>query len=168
MRSRTNLSSAGFSLVEVLVALAIVAGLMVGIGALTGTVTSRTARARDAETILTTLIEVEGAALSLGQSRADRLLVALPDRFDLSPDAHAKLTRSDQAMRFELDNASATSRLDLSVFDTASLEYLSPSAASLWSATPPDLAAVTGIRVILRHGSRTWRPLLWLRDRYRP
>lgn len=163
----------GFSLVEVVVAMAIVGGLIVGIGALLAGVGQLGSRARASSAILEALLEVnalrslagvETAVIATEPSATGFVLQPVAAQGGVEP-SRFRLATESSAGRLDFTTASTSATVDLSAFETISIEYFSPAdQTSFWDATPASDSDVQGARLVLRSGDRVWRPLVWMRS----
>lgn len=176
MTNRPDLEEAGFSLVEVLVAVAIISGLIMGIGALITNVAELSSRTEATSRIMAALIEVNtlrglaGAEIAVTATRPTSIGFDLePQPGGQRPPVPRKFFLNGAGAKVQLEYASGDARaaVDLSIFEAISIEYFVPSAQTLlWQDTPLD-SAIAGARLVLRYGARVWRPLIWMRSEYR-
>lgn len=164
---------AGFTIVELLVAVAIASLVVIGIGALFAIGTEVRGRAADNAAVQASLIELQALAglansevgLTItSPSEAGFALVPLqPGRSGLDG-WRAQLIRAATAVRIELHRGSNVSSVDLAAFDAVAIEYLvvGSSSADWTGGASVGGAAVQAARLRLALGSRVWRPLLWI------
>lgn len=164
---------AGFTIVELLVAVAIASLVVIGIGTLFAIGMQVRDRAAESAAVQSSLIELQAlAGLANSEvgltittpSEAGFALVPLqPGRSDLDG-WRAQLIQAAPAVRIELRRGNNVSSVDLAAFDAVSIEYLvvgSNSAAWIGGASFGG-ADVQAARLRLVLGSRVWRPLLWI------
>jgi hypothetical protein len=175
----TRLGDDGFGVVELLMALAIAAVVVLGIGALFTAVGSLADRTRQASTVMTALMDLQGMTALAGEETGLDITDVSAAGFGLHRPAQrtigttvittAKLHVLDGRNLLELGHGTHTSSVDLSVFDKVSLEYFQPHAnAGHWVHwNEVDSKSVVGVRLVLSLGPRVWRPLLWVGDVYR-
>lgn len=166
-------ADAGFSLLEILVALAIASLVAMAIGglfALTGTLRARVSETAQLEAAL---VDVQGLAQVLSREVGLRLADPAADGFELArPDPIA----SDHAVplaqlrlpengRVEVTDATRVATAELVSFESAALEYLvrAPSGGMTWQTNGAgNNAAPVAVRLRLALRDRVWRPLLWI------
>lgn len=165
-------ADAGFSIVELLVAVAIASLAVIAIGALFAVGLQVRDRAADNAAVQSTLIELQ-ALMALATSEVGVELTA-PSETDFALEAvqesraelvnwGVQLTSAPQA-RIELRRGSNASSVDLSAFDTAVIEYLvvSSEAPSWTSGAGVGGSEARAARLRLSFGQRVWRPLIWI------
>jgi prepilin-type N-terminal cleavage/methylation domain-containing protein len=165
-------AEAGFGMVELLVALAICAVLVMGAGSLISLGHQLRDRAEMAEQVQQAILDLRALGSVLGGGTWVGLGDVRPRTFGL---CHSGLgegarligTFSLLSDRASYRTASAVSEADLSVFDTSSLEYLvSTPTQQDWR--PADALAgmrPVAARLLLSLGTRKWRTLLWMERR---
>ncbi len=160
---------AGFSLIEVLVALVIASFVVMAIGGLyvlTGTLRSRATEAAQVED---TLVDLQGLQSALGDDVALTIDAPRPDGFTLAPSTTRtgrplQLRLTAAPLRIDLTSTSRTSGVDLSPFAEAAIEYLVRGAdgRANWGAGPVTSGQPLAARLRLALHGRVWRPLLWI------
>ncbi len=165
-------ADAGFSLLELLVALAIAALVAMVIGGLF--VVTATLRGRVAETarIEAALVDLQGLTQVMSSDLGLHLERASPAGFDLAP---ATADAAATTVGFRLIGAAASSvaqltrktlvaAASLSTFEDVGLEYLvsKPAGGADWERQPDSTVAPVGARLLLKLHDRVWRPLLWI------
>ena len=177
MRAEPGDRAAGFSLVEVLVAIAIAAGLIVGLGALLTNVGELGSRAEENNRILEALVEINAfrafvstPAPAIAVQASTSGFVIAPDPGEQQPVQSAEISVAGANTEAELHYArgDASAAVDLSAFESISIEYLSVSAQTFaWQQALLADSEVQAARLVLRRGARIWRPLIWMRGEYR-
>lgn len=177
MRDEPGDHATGFSLVEVLVAIAIAAGLIVGLGALLTNVGELGSRAEENNRILEALIEINAfrtfvstpAPVTLTQASTSGFVIA-PDPAEQQPVQSTEISVASATAEAKLHytRGDASAAVDLSAFESISIEYLSVSAQTFaWQQALLADSGVQAARLVLRRAGRTWRPLIWMRGEYR-
>ncbi|OEO31855.1 hypothetical protein VW23_014355 [Devosia insulae DS-56] len=164
---------AGFTIVELLVAVAIASLLVIGIGALFAIGGQVRDRAADNAAVQAALIELQALA-TLATSEVG-LAIATPSAagFALTPletgrpeldGWEVRLTQAAPDLRLELRRRSNVSSVDLAAFDAVGIEYLVVDSQSpAWTGGASVAGAeARAVRLRLTLGSRVWRPLLWI------
>lgn len=175
MTARTSQSppDAGFTIIELLVAVAIASLVLIGIGGLFAVGAQVRDRAADNAAVQSALIELQ-ALLSLATSEVG-LKAAAPADTGFALDVVAErrvelegwsvaLQRPPSGPRVELQRGASTSSVDLTAYDAAALEYLvvSSDTPSWVSAVEVAGAEIRAVRLRLELGARVWRPLIWI------
>lgn len=168
-----NRPDAGFTVVELLVAVAIASLLVIGIGALFTIGAELRDRSADNAAVQAALIELQAIA-TLARSDVG-LTIATPSEtgFALIPAEasqtelagwEVRVTRHVPDLRLELRSRSNVSSVDLAAFDAVGLEYLVVgSEAPAWTGGASIAGAeARAARLRLTLGSRVWRPLIWI------
>ena len=166
-------SDAGFSIVELLVAVAIASLVIIAIGALFAVGLRVRDRAADNAAVQSTLIDLqvltEMATSEVGleitePSETEFRLEAVQEGRAGLVDWKALLVTSESRVRIELRRGSNTSSVDLSAFDTTAIEYLviSSQAPSWTGGAGVGGSDVRAARLRLSLGQRVWRPLIWI------
>ncbi len=164
---------AGFTIIELLVAVAIASLVVIGIGALFAITGQLRDRAADSTAVQAALVDLQALA-TLADSEVG-LSIATPSEagFALAPlqpgqaqlgNWEVRLIPTAPDARLELWRGSNASSVDLAAFDAVGIEYLvvgSQSAAWTGGASIGG-ADVRAARLRLTLGSRVWRPLLWI------
>ncbi|MBI4924136.1 MAG: prepilin-type N-terminal cleavage/methylation domain-containing protein [Devosia nanyangense] len=164
-------ADAGFSILEVLVALAIASLVTMAIGGLFVLASTVHGRVDEAERVETALLDVQGL-LRIASDAVD-LMIARPaaDGFalvDANPGAGASpgndQNLSLRSKRAELARPDSAAAADLSIFEKASLEYLTVAAeGAVWkSAETLGGGKPVAVRFRLQLHARVWRPLIWI------
>jgi prepilin-type N-terminal cleavage/methylation domain-containing protein len=171
-------AAAGFSLVELLVALAVGSAIAVGLGGLLALAGELRSRTSDVAAVSSTLVDMETLALLLEHSRKGEITrfddthfeIVLPpagprDAGALSivvADRH--ITVSAGVNKASTEAAPPTSSVDVSVFDMARFEYLLEDiGGARWAAAElTSDGAVLAVRAVLRRDHRTWPVVLWV------
>lgn len=160
-------ADSGFSMVEMLVALAIAALLAIASGSLIALGAGTKERVEDVAQIEAALVSLNSIAALAASELHDRIEVADADGFSLSGEG--------QPLRFDLKakllglrDGDAQNQVDLAAFDTARFEYLvdEPQGGRWLDGRSTSQRELVGARLTLRHGSRTWRPLVWARPEW--
>jgi prepilin-type N-terminal cleavage/methylation domain-containing protein len=170
-------SDAGFTIIELLVAVAIASLVVIGIGGLFAIGSQVRSRAADNVAVQTALIDLQ-AMMSLATSELGLAITTPSDAgFGLAVLERTRtglegwgvhLIRSPSNLEIELRRGNNASSVNLSAFDTATLEYLDVTSHS------PKWVGVTGgqgdevraARLRLGLGARVWRPLIWIPSNY--
>lgn len=169
--------AAGFSLVEVLVATAIAAGLIVGLGVLLTNVGGLGSRAEENNRVLEALVEINAFRALMSAPAAVIVTAASASGFVIGPDpteqqpvqsAQVFFSGATEETRLQYTRGNASAAVDLSVFEAISIEYLAGSAQTFaWQQALLDDSEVQAVRLVLRRAGRTWRPLIWMGGGYR-
>jgi prepilin-type N-terminal cleavage/methylation domain-containing protein len=166
-------ADAGFSLLEILVALAIASLVAMAIGglfALTGTLRTRLSETAQLEAAL---VDVQGLAqllsaeigLRLADPAADGFELVRPDPIAGNQPAPLAQLRLAQGKRLEVTQATRVATAEVVAFESTGLEYLvrAPGGAMKWQpASAANSAAPIAVRLRLVLRDRVWRPLLWV------
>lgn len=172
---------AGFTLLEVLVALVLASLLMIAVGALFVFVGQLRDRVKTTGMIEQSLLDARaaGSVLSSWSSGLNKVSVATVDVTGFSIQrisaadgmtAVARVTLRPSADRhasfLSISNSADTSpsSVDLSAFDTAEIEYLTSTAQSIAWVKPDQLGAAKprAIRLDLTSNPRRWLVILWV------
>jgi prepilin-type N-terminal cleavage/methylation domain-containing protein len=172
----TRRGSAGFSLVELLVALAVASAVIVGLGAIfvfAGELRSRTS---EVAAVDSALVDVAVLGLQVERFAKAGIVVKSRTQFDLVPLADADhvlsftLSSEDRSLDMDrptlsFDGSPQRTSVDVSVFDVAQFEYLLDDAGvPRWTAAesqPPT--EVLAARLLLKKRHRTWPLVIWVR-----
>jgi prepilin-type N-terminal cleavage/methylation domain-containing protein len=166
---RATQSDRGFSVLEVLVALAIASTAMVALGALFQLAMRVSETMATSKRVHTALLDLQGV-LQVLEEKQDEVHGATGRSFDLtSPNAeaiaHVTLgAENAEGRELLVSGPSGSTRADLAIFEDARLEYLyriEPSTLR-WAEAVPAPDAVLGARLRLTLGERVWRPLIWI------
>lgn len=168
MRHATQ-SDRGFSVLEVLVALAIASTAMVALGALFQLAMRVSETIATSKRVHTALLDLQGVLDVLGETR-DEAHNTSGQSFDLTSPrdedvAHITLAAGGAENReLLITGSSGSTRADLTVFDEAKLEYLHrvEPATLRWVEAVPASDLVLAARLRLKLGERVWRPLVWI------
>jgi prepilin-type N-terminal cleavage/methylation domain-containing protein len=167
-------SDGGFSLVEVLVGLAIASVVVMGIGGLMSLAISVRASADEGNRVQRALVDLQ-AILHLAREATDLNIAHVADfEFSLQPvgtvsdEAPAivqtlSLSEGSGKTMLELVRGDRHSAADLSAFEAAGLEYLTVDPDMKWQVADRIGAGhVIGARLRLQLRERVWRPLIWM------
>lgn len=170
-------SDAGFTIIELLVAVAIASLAVIGIGALFAIGSQVRDRTSDSAAVQATLIDLQALA-ALADSEVG-LTVGTPSAvgFDLLPTEpngrrsagwQVRLVGAASDIRVELRRANDATSVDLAAFDAVGIEYLVVgSPPPVWTGGASIGGAdVRAARLRLVLGPRVWRPLLWIPGAY--
>lgn len=169
---------AGFTIIELLVAVAIASLVVIGIGALFAIGATVRDRATDSAAVQAALIELQALA-SLANSEVGLAIVTPSEAgFALQPAEpgrsgldgwRVQLVRPAAGARIELHRGNNASSVDLAAFDAVGIEYLVVGSQSVaWTAgASVGGADARAARLRLTLGPRVWRPLLWIPVTYR-
>lgn len=159
---------AGFSIVELLVAIAITSLVVLAIGGLLTLGLKVRERADENMNIEAALVDLHALATLAGSEVGMSLRAAGDEGFELERGETLRwmvaLDEGPDAPAIELRRGERASLVELSGFEAVSLEYLVPMGAMADWVTPartggqPPLAA----RLRLSSGDRVWRPLVWI------
>jgi prepilin-type N-terminal cleavage/methylation domain-containing protein len=165
-------SDAGFSLLEMLAALAIASFVVLSIGGLL--LIGVHLRDRDLEStkVATSLLELQTLFLLTGGDLDRQIDGARDNGFALVPHsgqsvAHPlrlDLAANAESRALEFVGIDETGVIDLTAFNAVSLQYLTLGAQSPHWVRAAELAAMAPIaaRLILKLNQRVWRPLVWV------
>jgi hypothetical protein len=157
---------AGFSVLEILVALAIASTAMLAVGGLFQLTMTVSSTITSNERVSKSLLQLQ--QLLRATDKEVGLAIAEASNEDVILTAMAE---EPQARKLVLSLGNGQLRAvgartvvaDLSAFDAVQLEYLAEvNQRPAWSSTVIRLREVLGIRLRLTLGARTWRPLVWI------
>lgn len=169
-RTRTD---SGFTIVELLVAVAIASLVVIGIGALFAVGSQVRDRAKDSTAVQSALVELQALA-TLATSEVGLAIVTPSETgFALAPlevgragldGWEVQLIRASSDARLQLRRGSNTSSVDLAAFDAVGIEYLVVGSQSAdWVGGVSVAGTETrAARLRLGLGPRVWRPLIWI------
>jgi prepilin-type N-terminal cleavage/methylation domain-containing protein len=164
---------AGFSIIELLVAIAIASLVVIGIGALFAIGSQVRDRGTDSAAVQSALIDLQALA-TLATSEVGLTITTPSDAgFALTPleagragfeGWEVRLTRPSPEARLELRRGSNASSVDLATFDAVSIEYLVVGSQSTdWVGGASTAGTeIRAARLRLGLGARVWRPLIWI------
>lgn len=164
---------AGFSIIELLVAVAIASLVVIGIGALFAIGSQVRDRSADSAAVQSALIELQAMA-TLATSEVGLTITAPSDAgFALTAleagrtgfeGWDVRMIEVSPEARLELRRSSNTSSVDLAAFDAVAIEYLVVGSQSMdWvGGTSTAGTEIRAARLRLSLGSRVWRPLIWI------
>lgn len=169
-------SDAGFSLLDILVALVIASFVAMGIGGLFALTSTLRARVDETSSVEATLVNVEGLeqlmsrelALRVSSPTAAGFGLVRPDQVagDIAaPLVQVKLSSDPGNGRIQVTTTTQVATAELVSFENAALEYLVParSGGMDWEADGGSTAAAPiAVRLRLTLRDRVWRPLLWI------
>jgi hypothetical protein len=171
-------ADAGFGILEVLVALAIASLVTMAIGGLLVLASTVHGRVDEAERVETALLDVQGLLRIATDSVGLMIVRPAADGFalvDASPvagsspadDQNLLLRSKDASKRVELARNGSAAAADLSIFEKASLEYLTVAAeGAVWKpAATIGGGKPVAARFRLQLHARVWRPVIWLASR---
>lgn len=160
-------NDAGFSLVELLVAIAITSMVVLAIGGLLTLGVRVKDRGDEAMTVQIALMDVEALAGLADGEVGFALAKPTDDGFELERRDGLTWSMALAGEAVELRRGERISRALLSAFERVSLEYLAVTGkAGAWvearriGATTASIA----VRLRLQRGERVWRPLMWIAD----
>lgn len=169
-----NDPEAGFSLVELLVALAITSFLVIAVGGLIRLSADARGRIEEAGRVEAALLDLRAISEALAGPKGPSIIRFDDSGFDLfAPPAQpsngatmtARLAGTSGAMSIVLDELASHRRssVQLGAFETASLEYLDASGPDyVWQSAAAAGRSPAGVRLALSRGARVWRVLLWI------
>ena len=168
--SRAVAHESGFSVLEVLVALAIASIATIALGAMSYLAIRVGDAVSSSRRVQIALLDLQGVQKVLGDSEAGDIVQPATGSFVLAssandqPVAEVRLTGGSEPHGLVLSGRSVLTRADLAAFDEVGFEYLERADASgaRWVATSQQSDAVLGVRMTLRLGGRVWRPLIWI------
>lgn len=173
MRQISRSSDDGFSLVEVIVALAILSVLVMAIGGLIQFGSQLQSRTAHEARIELALIDALALRSDLGrwQTSGEQSVAPSSDGFILTK-SDADAVKRGITLAIDVENtltvrssgADVFSSVDLSVFESAQIEYLSTVGESDWrGASAAGSEAVDAIRLVLTDEDRQWWAVLWIK-----
>jgi type II secretory pathway pseudopilin PulG len=172
--NRTNVRDGGFSILEILVALALSSLVIMALGGLLSLVIKARTGIDEGTRIERALIDLQSILRLTGEAAG--LTIADPDdaAFTLmvasaGPDHPAEVSSrvtlevTPQTKVLALQRGNRNTHADISVFDSVALEYLHTGSEPVWGHADSVVAGpIIAARLRLAFRSRVWRPLLWI------
>ena len=174
--ARASGPDAGFSLLEILVALVIASFVVMAIGGLFALTITLRARVAETSRVEASLVDVEGLEQLLAGQIGLRIAAPTAAGFGLvrpdqvadnvaKPLVHVRLSSDPGDANIQVTVATRVATAELVSFESAALEYLvpAPSGDMNWETNRgSNSAAPVAVRLRLTLRDRVWRPLLWI------
>jgi hypothetical protein len=157
----------GFSIVELLVAIAITSFVMLAVGGLLTLGLRVKERVDENAAVQATLIDLQGLA-ALAASEVGFAMSAVSERgFELLKPRAAgppiAWSVELHGAEIELQRERLKSRVNLAIFESAELEYLAPATGHAeWLPAKSVMSQALAVRLRLKRDRHVWRPLLWI------
>jgi hypothetical protein len=160
----------GFSIIEVLVALALCSLVVMGIGGLVSLAVQARSSVDETAKVQVALVDLQAILLLTGEATNLAVVKPTAEGFDLvipkvgaASEISRRVELSASDGRLELTRGDRIAIADLSVFDSAALEYLALDPDPAWMSGDALMQSMpVGARLRLELKDRVWRPLVWM------